>query len=118
MAAQIGVGAADRADQIAVVVVSDQVGDHLGVGLRGELRAVGHQPALERDVVLDDSVDHDVDPVGVVEVGMGVFLGDPPVGRPAGVTDAGPRLGPLGKRDRTDGRRSARRRLRSRRAAR
>ena len=100
VAAQLGVGAAHRLDEVAVVVVRDQVRDHLGIGLGGELGALCDQPALERDVVLDDPVDDDVDPVGGVEVGVGVLLGDPAVGRPARVADAGPRLRPLGDRDR------------------
>ena len=65
------------------------MGDHLGVGLRGEHGAVGDQPLLERDVVLDDPVDHDVDPVGGVEVRVGVLLGHAAVGRPARVADPG-----------------------------
>ena len=37
--AQLGVGGADGGEQIAVVVMGNQVGDHLGVGLGGEDRA-------------------------------------------------------------------------------
>ena len=80
-------------------MVGDQVGDHLGVGLRGEDRALLDQPGLERDVVLDDPVDDDVHLIGGVEVRVGVLLGHPAVGGPAGVPDA--RLGaPLGHRHR------------------
>ena len=47
------------------------------------------QLLLELHVVLDDPVDDDVDAVLVVEVRVGVLLGDPAVGGPAGVADAG-----------------------------
>ena len=36
VAAQLGVGGAHGLEQVAVVVVGDEVGDHLGVGLGGE----------------------------------------------------------------------------------
>ena len=98
VAAKVGVGPAHGVDEVAVVVVRDQVRDHLGVGLRGELGALGDQAALERDVVLDDPVDDDVDAVGVVEVRVGVLLGDATMGGPAGVADARSRHGPLGER--------------------
>jgi hypothetical protein len=73
------------------------MGDHLGVGLRGEYGALGEQALLELDVVLDDAVDDDVDAVAGVEVRVGVLLGDAAVRRPAGVADPGRRL--LGDRD-------------------
>ena len=98
MPAQLLVGAADRLDKVAVVVLGDQVRDHLGIGLGGELGAVLEQPVLEGDVVLDDSVDHHVDAVGRVEVGMRVLLADAPVGGPARVADAGARPAALGGR--------------------
>ena len=53
-------------------------------------RALAEQLLLERDVVLDDPVDDDVDAVGGVEVRMRVLLGDAAVRRPAGVADSGP----------------------------
>ena len=63
VAAELGVGGADRDDEVAVVVIGDQVRDHLGVGLEVNTAPVGDQPVLELDVVLDDPVDDDVDPV-------------------------------------------------------
>ena len=39
MAPQLAVSEADRLDQVAVIMVGDQVRDHLGVGLRAENRA-------------------------------------------------------------------------------
>ena len=65
---------------------------------RGEDGAHVGQAALERQVVLDDAVDDDVDAVGRVEVRVGVVLVDAAVGGPAGVADAG-RGGALGDGD-------------------
>ena len=89
MAAQLGVGGADGGGEVAVVVGGDQVGDDLGVGLGGELLALGLQPLAQAGVVLDDPVEDDVDLAGAVVVRVGVLLGDAAVGRPAGVGDAG-----------------------------
>jgi hypothetical protein len=54
----------------------DEVGDDLGVGLRGEHRARRRQLVLELHVVLDDPVDDDVDAVAGVVVRVGVLLRD------------------------------------------
>ena len=89
VAAQLGVGGAGGGGEVAVVVVGDQVGDHLGVGLGGEVLAFGDQALAQLGVVLDDPVEDDVDLAGAVVVRVGVLLGDPAVGRPAGVGDAG-----------------------------
>jgi hypothetical protein len=89
VAAQLGIGGADRGGEVALVVGGDQVGDDLGVGLGGEALAVGLQPLAQAGVVLDDPVEDDVDLAGAVVVGMGVLLGDAAVGRPAGMGDAG-----------------------------
>ena len=104
VAAQLGVGGANGGGEVAVVVAGDQVGDDLGVGLGGELLAFGLESLAQLGVVLDDPVEDDVDLAGAVVVGMGVLLGDPAVGGPAGVGDAGLRgrqgagavVGPLG----------------------
>ena len=64
------------------------MGDDLGVGLAGELRAHVAQAALERDVVLDDAVDDHVDAVRGVEVRVRVVLRDAAVRGPARVPDA------------------------------
>ena len=69
------------------------MGDHLGVGLGREHGARIDQALPQRDVILDDAVEHDVYAIGRVVVGMGVLLGDPAVGRPARVSDAGARIG-------------------------
>ena len=60
VAAQLVVGAADGLGEVAVQVLGDQVGDHLGVGLGGELGAVGLEPLAQVGPVLDDPVQHDV----------------------------------------------------------
>ena len=83
--AQIAEGLAHRLGQVALVVALDQVGDDLGVGLGGEVVALVAQLAPQLGVVLDDSVEDDVDRVAAVAVWMSVLLGDPAVGRPARV---------------------------------
>ena len=77
--------------KVAFVVMSDEMRDHLGVGVRTEDRVVREEPASQLDVVLDDAVEHDVDALGGVAVRMRVGLADTPVGGPAGVTDTGGR---------------------------
>ena len=90
VAAQLGVGAPDGLlEPVAVEMARDEMGDDLGVGLRGEHRAVVDELLLELHVVLDDPVDDHVDAVGGVEVRVRVLLGDAAVGGPAGVADAG-----------------------------
>ena len=78
-----------RLREISLVVALDQVGDDLRVGLGAEAVALGLQLAPELGVVLDDPVEDDVDLVVAVAVRVGVLLGDPAVGRPSGVGDAG-----------------------------
>ena len=60
--------------------------DHFGVGLGDEFGALGGQLAAQLDEILDDAVVHDRELFGGVR--MGVVLGRPAVGRPAGVADA------------------------------
>ena len=91
VAAQLGEGGADGGGEVAVVVARDQVGDDLGVGFGAELLPFVLEPAAQLGVVLDDPVEDDVDAIGAVAVGVRVLLGDPAVGRPAGVGDAGRR---------------------------
>jgi hypothetical protein len=64
------------------------VGDDLGVGVRGEHASLLGQAIAQGHVVLDDPVEHDVDLVGGVVVGMGVLLAHAAVRRPAGMADA------------------------------
>ena len=92
VALELGVGGADglleRAERH---VVRDQVGDDLGVGVRGEDGALVHQAGLEGQVVLDDAVHDDVHAVGGVGVRVGVALRHAAVRGPARVADAGAR---------------------------
>ena len=45
-----------RLHQVAVVLLLDEVRQHLGIGLGGEPMACGQQPVLDLAVVLDDPV--------------------------------------------------------------
>ncbi len=69
-------------------MLGDQVGDHLGVGLGGEVAALALEALLERHVVLDDPIDHHVHAVTAVVVGVRVLFAHPPMGGPARVADA------------------------------
>ncbi len=62
---------------------------HLGVGVAGELHARGFQFGAHDGVVLDDAVVDDRDLLGGVAVRVGVAVGRPAVGRPAGMPEAG-----------------------------
>ena len=87
-AGQLFDGGANRGFQVPREVLLHQVRDDLGIGLGDELVSFFLKLLLERQVVLDDAVDHHVDVVGGVEVRVGVLLADPAVRRPAGVADA------------------------------
>ena len=66
----------------------DEVGDDLRVGLGDEPVSLPLQSGLQFQVVFDDAVVNDRDPARAVPVRVGVFLGRPAVGGPAGVSDA------------------------------
>ena len=90
VAVELRVRRAHRLDEVARVASLDEVGDHLGVGLRGEPRALGDQRPLEVGVVLDDAVEDDCDGLVVARrQRVGVRLAHPAVSRPAGMADAG-----------------------------
>ena len=75
---------------VAVAVrAGDQVHGDLGVGVAGELDAVGLQLLAQRGEVLDDPVVDDRDLARGVAVRVGVAVGRPAVGGPAGVAEAG-----------------------------
>ena len=75
---------------IAVVVLAgDEVHGDLGVGVAGELHAVGLEFLAQHRVVLDDAVVDDRDLARGVTVRMGVAVRRPAVGGPAGVADSG-----------------------------
>ena len=77
-------------DEIAVVVLLDQVADGLGVGLGGEDVPLRLQAPAQVAVVLDDAVEHDRQ-LGRVLDGerMGVLGRDASVRGPAGVAEPG-----------------------------
>ena len=68
-------------------VLLDQVRQHLRVGLRLEEVALGLEPGLDRQIVLEDAVVHDDDGARAVGVRVGVLLGRPAVRRPPRVAD-------------------------------
>ena len=76
--------------------LADQMGEHLGVGLRVEMVAFALKAGAQGAVVLDDAVVDQRDVAGLVEMRVGVGLGGRAVGGPAGVGDA--RGGALAKR--------------------
>ncbi len=72
----------------ALVLPGDQVDRDLGVGVAGELDACGLELAAQRGEVLDDAVVDDRDLSGGVAVRVGVAVGGPAMGGPAGVAEA------------------------------
>ena len=75
----------------------DQVGDHFGIGLRGELVAQRAQAFALRLVVLDDAVVHQRQ-LAMADVRMRIAFGHAAVGGPAGVADAEGGVEALGDR--------------------
>ena len=67
----------------------DQVGQHLGVGGRGQGVPGGHELGPQLGVVLDDPVVDQGQAAGAVDVGVGVLGRRAAVGGPAGVADGG-----------------------------
>jgi hypothetical protein len=64
----------------------DEVGEDLGIGLRGELRATGCELGAQREVVLDDAVVDHRDRADLVR--MAVLVGGSAMRGPPGVADA------------------------------
>ena len=99
-------------DEVAFVVVLDEVRDRLGVGLGRERVAVRDEIRRELAVVLDDAVQDDRELRGVASCErMRVRFGHPAVRRPASVAEAGrrgravragPRLQVVERADRAD----------------
>ena len=104
-AAQPRRGVLDRLEQVAVVVVVDQVGDDLGVGLAREVIALGAQLGAQLVVVLDDAVVDERDAARRCLAGAGpmrkmrVRVVDcrRAMGGPTGVGDAGAALHFVGR---------------------
>ena len=78
----------DRVQQVAVVVILQQLGHHLGVCLRGEGHPLGLQKLLQLGVVFDDPVVDHGDPPGLAHLGVGVHVVGRAVGSPAGMSHA------------------------------
>jgi hypothetical protein len=77
--------------EVSIKAERDEMGQHLGVGLRPEPHAGLFQPFPDRVVVLDDSVMDDKDVFGLVPVRMRILLARLAVSGPAGVRNsAGP----------------------------
>ena len=75
-------------DQVAAEMMSDELGDHLGVGLALEDDAFGFELPLERGVILDDAVMDNGDGAVAADVRVCVDIVCRAVRRPARVTDA------------------------------
>src|SRR3970282_2871444 len=75
---------------VALVGLLDEMRDGLRVGLRDEAMAALLEAVTELPEVLDDPVVDDRDEAAAVDVGMGVQVVRPSVGRPARVGQAAP----------------------------
>src|SRR5208282_2495638 len=73
---------------LALVIIADQMGQHLGVG--GGMKGVAgfEEPFLETVAIFDHAIVDDGDFAGLVQVRVGIFIGGGAVGGPAGVADA------------------------------
>ena len=98
------VGALDPAERLADptlegvgVRAGDQVGDHLGVGVRRQVDARLGELRAQRRGVVDDPVVHDGDVTLGVDVRVRVDVVGRAVGRPPGVADADLAAEPLGQ---------------------
>ena len=89
---------AERLAQVAgvPVLVAEQHGGDLGVGLALEREALGEQLVLQLGEVLDDAVVDEGELAVVAEVRVRVAVGRAAVRRPAGVADAGAAVGAAG----------------------
>src|ERR1017187_8495849 len=65
-----------------------QMRHYFGVGFGGEGVPLGLQAVLEIEVILDDAVVHHHHVAVAIAMRMGILFGGPPVGRPAGMSDA------------------------------
>ena len=83
--------------ELRLVGARDQVGEHLGVGVRDQLHAVGDELGPQLVGVLEDAVVDDRDAALGVDVGVGVDVARRPVGGPARVGDADRPVDALGQ---------------------
>ena len=89
---ELAVRRADGLHEVAVVVVLDQVGDRLGVGLGGEDVPLLREPSTQLAVVLDDPVEDDGELLDLLRCeGVGILLRHAAVGGPARVAEPGRR---------------------------
>ena len=82
-------GGAHRLDEIARVLRLDEVGEHLGIGLRREPMALGREPVLDLGVVLDDAVVDQRELAAAVGVRVRVRVVRAAMRRPSRVGDPG-----------------------------
>ncbi len=80
---------ANRFEEIAVVLVGNEVHQHLGIGLGQELVTLFDQGFLEREEVLNDPVVDEHELTGRICVRVSVHIVRHPVGSPTGVSNAG-----------------------------
>ena len=90
-----GVGALDagegldhRLQQVAVVVVFQQLGHHLRVGLGGEAYPLRLEEFPQGHIIFDNAVVDHGKPPALADLGVGVDIRGLPVGGPAGVAQA------------------------------
>ena len=77
-----------RLQDVVGVVVVHQLGRHFGVGLGGEVNALGLQPVAQSKVVFNDAVVDHGNAAGLAHMGMGVQIRGLAMGGPAGVAQA------------------------------
>ena len=83
----LGQGRTYGLDEVASVVLLDQMDQHLGIGFGDELVPGREQPLLKGQKILDDSVVHHRQPPVLGQVRVGIHVGRFPVGGPAGMSD-------------------------------
>ena len=94
---ELAQGVPDGVGEVALVGLLDEVGDRLGVGLRGQRVAARLEAVAQLAEVLDDAVVDDRDLAGAVAVRVGVEVVRASVGGPARVGEADRRVrGPVG----------------------
>ena len=82
-------GVANGLEQIALVAIADEVGQHLGIRLGIEMMPLAFETRAQRSVVLDDSIVDQGDITRFIKVRVGIHLGGRTVSGPAGVGDTG-----------------------------
>ena len=90
-----GVGAPDGVEgthhcvqQVALIVILQQLGRHLGIGIRHELHSLGLEEFPQLSVVFDDTVVDYGEPAILADLGVGIDVRRGPVGSPPGMAHA------------------------------